>query len=162
MLTALIHSRTTPGALAATLSGLVPAVAEGLVSHAVVALPTPDPAAERIADAMGATLILVARDPWREAAQIARGAWVLLLDAGEVPDPGWIAAIERHFMAQRTDTGQAAVLPLPGWAGLKEGGLWLLAPAKARAGLVAPRAMVAEGACGRPRRLAICRRSIGA
>ena len=65
MLTALVFANSTPGALAVTLSSLVAAVAEGLVSHAVVILPAPDPAAERIADAMGATVVIAASNHWQ-------------------------------------------------------------------------------------------------
>ena len=162
MLTALVHARSTPGALAVTLAALVPAVAEGLVSHAVVVLAGQDPDGERIADAMGATVIVAGDAPWQEAARIARGDWVLLLDAGETPDHGWITVIERHLLQQSSARQAPAFLPINGLiAGLGErAGLWL-ARARLRSGLVAPRAMIAAGLVPvAPVRLAIGRRRL--
>ncbi len=115
MLTAVVHAGANPSDLALTLSALVPAVAEGLMSHAVVVQERPDPACERIADAMGASLVTGSGDPWRQGAQAARGDWVLLLEAGEVPAPGWIAAIERHLMAHAATGRRPALLPAQGF-----------------------------------------------
>jgi hypothetical protein len=162
MLTALVHARSNPGALAVTLAALVPAVAEGLVSHAVVVLAGKDMDSERIADAMGATVIQAGDAPWREAAAIARGDWVVLLDAGETPDQGWIAAIERHLLQQSSARQRPAFLPVRGLAaGLAERtGLWR-ASTRLRSGFVAPRAMIAAGTVPpTPVRLAIGRQRL--
>jgi hypothetical protein len=147
MLTALVHAASTPGALAATLSSLVPAVAEGLVSNAVVMLPVPDPDAERIADAMGATVVIAANGHWQAAAMTARGDWVLLLEAGEVPGHGWIAAVERHLLQQTAARQRSALLPVSGFAaGLTERLAVLLGPGKLRSGLVSSRRHASQGA----------------
>jgi hypothetical protein len=159
MLTALVHANSTPGALAATLSSLVPAVAEGLVSHAVVIVPAADAAAERIADAMGATVINPGTGRWQAAATMARGDWVLLLDAGEMPGHGWIAAIERHLLQQSSERQRPALLPAAGAAAaLRERLALLMGANNLRTGLVSPRRRVAEGTSGgAPVRLSVAR-----
>jgi hypothetical protein len=163
MLTALVHANATPGALAATLSALVPAVADGLISHAVVVLPQADAASERIADAMGATVLIQSGGHWPAAARIARGAWVLLLDAGEMPQQGWIGVIERHLLLQTAQNRRPAMLPLEGVAGWGERVLWMLAASAPRSGLIAPREPVAAGASGgAPVRLPVKRARLGA
>ena len=146
MLNVLVSSRSTPSALALTLSGLVPAVAEGLISHAVVVLAVPDANAERIADAMGATVVTAAALPWQAGASVARSEWLLLLDAGDAPDQGWIGVIERHLMQQGPAGQRPALLPLArGWAAWREWFGHLVTPSRLRAGLLAPRLSVAGG-----------------
>jgi hypothetical protein len=149
MLTALVHAGSTPGALAATLSSLVPAVAAGLMSHAVVAMRQGDAEAERIADALGAAAAFFTASPWVDAAGLARGSWALLLEAGEEPGDGWISCVERHFM-RHADSGRAALLPLGGVAGVAERAAMLANPRGLRAGLLAPRAEILSGLRGKP------------
>jgi hypothetical protein len=100
MITALIRVEHGVEALAVTLSALVSAVAEGLVADAVVLTPTEDPGIARVANALGAGLavLTVGDDPWVRGARLAKRDWVLCLDAGDVPSPGWIRAVE-HFLA---------------------------------------------------------------
>jgi hypothetical protein len=159
MLTALVHANSSPGALALTLSSLVPAVAEGLISHAVVMLPAADTAAERIADAMGATVIIAASGHWQAAAVTARSEWVLLLTAGEVPCHGWIGAIERHLLQQSAQQQRPALLPLSGLlTGISERLAVLAGAGYLRAGLISSRRRAAEGASGgTPARLSVAR-----
>ncbi len=146
MLSALVRTASAPGALAFTLAGLVPAVAEGLLSHAVVLASREDPDTERIADAMGASLIVSPAQEWRLAAEAARGSWLLLLDAGDGLDDGWIAAIERHLMLQSPPAFRAAFLPRREVLGHLRARLALANPAgRIAPGLLAPRAMVLQG-----------------
>lgn len=107
MITAIVQaagSGVRPGteALAATLSSLVPGVADGLVADAVVVAEAGDAGAARLAEAAGAAhLALTAGgDPWRLAAPLARRDWLLCLDAGDVPREGWITVLDR-FLAGR-------------------------------------------------------------
>jgi hypothetical protein len=151
MLTAVVRMRGEAQGLALTLSSLVPAVAEGLMNHAVVVLDRPDGLAERIADAMGATMLISPADPWSTGAGAARGDWVLLLNAGEEPLPGWIGAVERHLLLQSAARRRPALLPLSGGLeGWRERLSLLTARALARsgahAGLIAAREAVASGA----------------
>lgn len=149
MLTALIHAKTTSGALAVTLSSLVPAVAEGLVSHAVVVMAAADPDAERIADAMGASVVIAPSGHWQAAALTARGAWVLLLEAGETPGHDWIAAIEQHLLLQSSAHQRPALLPSAGFSAAFGERLAVMAtPHRLRSGLVSPRSAVADGGSG--------------
>jgi hypothetical protein len=149
MLTALVHAKSTPEALAFSLSALVPAVAEGLISHAVVILGPDRPSTERIADAMGATVLTPLREPWREAACIARGDWVLLLDAGEILDHGWIGAVERHLLHQTSARQRPAIVPAAGLLGrLRERAAMILGQGLLRSGLIAPRERVSNGQSG--------------
>ncbi|HVL72820.1 MAG TPA: hypothetical protein VM434_13180, partial [Beijerinckiaceae bacterium] len=80
LITALVHARHGPEALAATLAALVPGVAEGLVGDAVVLAAEPGYAAP-IAEAAGADFVPLgpADDPWRAGAARARRPWVLCL-----------------------------------------------------------------------------------
>jgi hypothetical protein len=151
VLSAIVRSTSSPGALAFTLAGLVPAVAEGLLSHAVVLAPAVHPDIERIADATGASLVVAAADAWPVAAKAARGGWVLLLDAGETLDDGWIMAVERHLMTQNPPDLQPAHLPLRGRFGAVS--TWIDRVRRGRRigpGLLAPRAAVVAGALPAP------------
>ncbi len=100
MITALVRVEGGVEALAVTLSALVSAVAEGLVADAVVLTSREEPGIVRVADALGAGIVVLraSDDPWAEGARLAKRDWVLCLDAGDVPSQGWIRAVE-HFLA---------------------------------------------------------------
>jgi hypothetical protein len=100
MITALVRVEHGVEALAVTLSALVSAVAEGLVADAVVLTYRNDESVDGVADALGASLVVVkpGDDPWVIGARLAKRDWVLCLDAGDVPGQGWIRAVE-HFLA---------------------------------------------------------------
>lgn len=97
MITALIRVEHGPGALGVTLAALVPAVVEGLVGDAVVLAEEADPAVTRIADALGAGVLVTGldADPWLRGAAAAKREWLLCLDDGDVPAEDWIRALER-------------------------------------------------------------------
>jgi hypothetical protein len=97
MITALIRVEHGPGALAVTLAALVPGVVEGLVGDAVVLAADSDPAVTRVADALGAAVVLTGRDadPWMRGAVAGKRDWLLCLDDGDVPAEDWIRALER-------------------------------------------------------------------
>lgn len=101
MLSALIHSRSGPEALAVTLSALVAGVAQGVVADAVVIVERHDPDIARVADAIGAELVLApdGEDLWRAGAKIARREWLICLEAGDVPLDGWVDAVDRFAFA---------------------------------------------------------------
>jgi hypothetical protein len=147
MLTVIVRSRPgRPEALAATLSSLVPAVAEGLLAHALVLEGQPERDVARIVDAMGADLMTQAGAGWREAAKRATSPWSLLLDAGETPDPGWVLVAERHLMVQSAGNPRAGLMVLADIGGLMREGLSLMIAARSpRPGLLAPTADIAAG-----------------
>ena len=95
MITALIRVSHGPEALALTLSALVPAVAAGLVADAVILVEARDEAIEHVAEAAGATVALAPARWWREGAQRARRDWLLCLEDCDLPQEGWIRALER-------------------------------------------------------------------
>ncbi len=101
MLTAIIHARSGPEALAVTLSSLVAGVAEGVIADAVVVADRHDDEIAHIAEATGAGFLLrdAGEDPWRMGARLARREWLLCLEAGDVPLEGWIGAVDRFAFA---------------------------------------------------------------
>jgi hypothetical protein len=104
MLTALIHARRGPEALAVTLSSLVSGVAEGVIADAVVIAEAHNPELSHIAEATGAEFVVVQAGelPWVSGARRARREWMLCLEAGDIPLEGWISAIDRFaFIAAR-------------------------------------------------------------
>jgi hypothetical protein len=99
MITAVVSARGSVEALGVTLSALVAGVADGLIGDAVIVSPVSAPAIDRVADAVGAVLIVTGDNPWRRGAEKARRDWILCLDAGDVPSEGWLRTLER-FMAR--------------------------------------------------------------
>lgn len=92
MITVLIRASRGPEALAVTLSALVPAVTAGLVGDAVILSSNRDDTIAKVADAAGATLV---EGSWAQGARVARRDWLLCLDDGDIPQEGWIQALER-------------------------------------------------------------------
>jgi hypothetical protein len=112
MLTVIVRGSGNPAQLALTLSSIVPAVAEGLVGHGVVLIPAADQDAERIADAMGADVVI--GQGWEAARAVLRSPWVLLLEAGEALEPDWIGAAEAHLMLHGAAARRGALFPAEG------------------------------------------------
>ena len=92
--------------LADTLGALVAGVAAGLVGDAVIVAGAMDQAVDTIADATGASLVVVPRgaNPWVAGAGVARRDWVLCLEAGDVPGDGWIRALDRFVGTAGSET----------------------------------------------------------
>jgi hypothetical protein len=141
-------ARTGAMQLATTLGALVEGAAAGLIGHAVIlAAQGPELAGiTALAEATGADLSPVTDDhpaDWRVAALLARGDWLLLIMAGEVPGQGWIQAIERHAMAMG---GRPGLMARPGWRGWPERlAQRLPASRQPQSGLVLPRASLVSG-----------------
>jgi hypothetical protein len=157
MLAAIIRSQGSSDALAATVSALIPAVAEGFLGHAVIVEATKNPAIEKLVDATGAALVLAPlAQAWQAGAQAARGDWLLLLDAGDMPKLDWARHVERHLIASG---GQAALLPRDAfWASLGERVSAILAQTALRPGLLVSAREVRAGCLdAAPRRLAVGR-----
>jgi hypothetical protein len=160
MLTAVIRVAGSTEALAATFSVLIPAVADGFLGHAVVIDAVGQGDIERLADATGADYLRCGgADGWHLGAARARGDWLLLLEAGDVPQPHWTQVAERHFiMAPETP----ALIPLRGVAGsLRERAAISFGARRLRAGLIAPKGLVMAGRLGAaPRRLPVLRERV--
>lgn len=107
MITVLVRVTDGPEALAATLSALVPAVAAGLVGDAVILAREPDEIVATVADAAGASLVVAQDLSWAEGARIARRDWLLCLDAGDIPQEGWIRVLDRFVALATPERGRA-------------------------------------------------------
>lgn len=148
MITAVVWTRHDVSALAATLGALVSGVAHGLVGDAVVVTASPGEGkgeAAAVADALGAVFLVTPGDPWLGAARVARQDWLLCLEAGDVPGPGWMASVDRFLAA---DDGRLALLPrrpasvAAALTGVLEAAL---GASRVRAGFVVHRACLTEG-----------------
>lgn len=95
--------------LADTLSALVAGVAAGLVGDAVIVAGAAHDGVATVADATGATLVVLPGrgDPWIAGARVARRDWVLCLEAGDVPGEGWIRTLDRFIGTARPATALA-------------------------------------------------------
>lgn len=157
MLTAVIRADGPAAALAATFSVLIPAVADGFLGHAVVVDAEGSVEIERLADATGASYLRAGgAEGWHLGAAQARGDWLILLDSGDVPQPQWAQAVERHLLLAPE---APALLALRGVAGsLRERAAISFGARRLRAGLVVPKGLVMAGRLdGAPRRLTVRR-----
>jgi hypothetical protein len=157
MITAVIRANRDAEALAATLSVLIPAVAEGVIGHAVVIDEKGDETVARLADETGASYVAAVNgEAWSRGVAEARGDWVILLEAGDLPEPQWTPSVERHLL---TAAARPALMPLRGMtAALREWGAVSLRSRGVRAGLLAPKKQILSGRLARaPRRLAVRR-----
>src|SRR5438552_18417120 len=99
MITAIILAGDDIEALGGTLSGLVPALARGVLRDGVVVDRSGQGDVALIADAAGTAYVRLpdGGDPWRLGARHGRGDWLLLLEAGDVPDGAFVAEAERFL-----------------------------------------------------------------
>ncbi len=107
MITVLVRVTHGPEALAATLSALVPAVAAGLVGDAVILSGKPDETLAKVADAVGASLIVAEGASWTHGARTARRDWLLCLDDGDIPQEDWIRVLDRFVALAPPERGLA-------------------------------------------------------
>ncbi len=157
MLTAVIRADGQASALAATFSVLIPAVADGFLGHAVVVDAGAGSEVELLADVTGASYLRAGgAEGWHVGAAQARGDWLLLLEAGDIPQLNWIQAVERHLLLA---PGSAALMPLCGVAAsLRERAALSFGPRRLRPGLIAPKSLVLAGRINAaPRRLPVRR-----
>ncbi|HEV7259974.1 MAG TPA: glycosyltransferase family A protein [Bosea sp. (in: a-proteobacteria)] len=144
-------------ALAATFSVLIPAVADGFLGHAVVIDAAGRTDIERLADATGASYLRAGgAEGWHLGAAQARGDWLFLLESGDVPQPHWTQAVERHLIVA---PDAPALIALRGVAGsLRERAAISFGPRRLRPGLIVPKGHVLAGRLGSaPRRLGVRR-----
>lgn len=157
MLTAVIRAEGSANALAATFSLLIPAVADGFLGHAVIVDAGSHGEIERMADATGASYLRAGgAEGWHLGAAQARGDWLILLDAGDVPQPHWAQAVDRHLILAPETPG---LIALRGFAGsLRERAAISFGARRLRAGLVLPKNTVLAGRLdAAPRRLPVRR-----
>lgn len=94
MLTVLMECRDNEPELAHTLAVLVSGAVDGLVSDVIVLDHGSSDGSARVADAAGCRFV----DKWElaEVLRMARGDWIMLLEPGARPQPGWIEDVLEH------------------------------------------------------------------
>jgi hypothetical protein len=95
MLTVLMECRDQEAELAQTLSMLVSAAVEGLVSDVIVLDHGSRDGSSRVADAAGCRF----HSHWdiKDILRSARGEWLLIIEAGARPQSGWIDETMEHI-----------------------------------------------------------------
>ncbi|MFO7307106.1 MAG: hypothetical protein DIU59_000725 [Pseudomonadota bacterium] len=106
MISVLIMANGDTERLGATLAALVPGVAAAVVREAIIIDWREDRETEQVAEAVGASLVRAGSpgEGWSEGIREARGPWLMLLEAGDVPAANWISVMERFL--RREDTGR--------------------------------------------------------
>lgn len=150
MITAVISAGEDIEALGATLAALVPAVAEGVLRDAVIVDRSSDGHVRRIAEAAGTDYVKASGgEAWRAGAQKAKGPWVLLLDAGDHPEPTWTVEVERFLrIVGPTRAARAALMPREGFwlaSGLRRILPFLASRTPLQPGLLCLRTVVLDG-----------------
>lgn len=99
MLTVLLECRDQETELAQTLSVLVAGAVEGLVSDVAVLDHNSQDASLRVADAAGCRF----HQDWdlADVLRVARGEWLLLIEAGARPQSGWVDEVAEHISLTR-------------------------------------------------------------
>jgi hypothetical protein len=121
MLNAVIATHESERSLLPTLAALVPGATAGLVGEVVISDAGSRDATAEVADIAGCRF-MASSEPLgarlKAAALSTRAPWLLFLRAGQVPEPGWVAAVERFIAtADRLDgAARAAVFRQQGFA----------------------------------------------
>ena len=128
MLSVIIATHESERTLVPTLAALVPGATGGLLGEVIVADAGSRDATAEVADVAGCRFMasgapLGAR--LKAAAASTRTPWLMVLRAGCVPEPGWVAAAERFIETTDllNDAERAAVFRPPGVADLLRPGL---------------------------------------
>lgn len=95
MLTVIIPTFNTEKPLARTLGSLVPAVVDGLLRRVVVIDSGSSDDTTVVAEGAGCTLYNSAEI--RTALHAINTPWVLILNPGAIPEPGWEDAVRHHM-----------------------------------------------------------------
>ena len=93
MLSVIIPTEGTEHPVVATLAGLVPGAASGLVCEVLLVDRGGSTVIERVADVAGCRFLAFEgsrAEAMAAGARQARGPWLMFLHAGAVPDQGWI------------------------------------------------------------------------
>jgi glycosyltransferase involved in cell wall biosynthesis len=109
MLSVIVATHNSERALVPTLAALVPGATAGLVREVIVADAESQDATAEVADIAGCRLIASSASLGQrlaQAAEAARGPWLLFMTAGAVPQSGWIEELSQ-FIDEMTRRGGA-------------------------------------------------------
>jgi len=128
MLTVIIPTHDSERTLVPTLAALVPGATAGLIAEVVVADGGSRDATAEVADIAGCRFVASdapAGPRLKAAAAASRTPWLMFLRPGSVPEPGWVATVDRFMQtADRLEgAARAAVFRPPGAADLLRPGL---------------------------------------
>jgi len=102
MLSVIVDTRESERTLVPTLTALVPGATAGLLTEVVVTDAGSTDETAKVADYAGCRFI-ASQEPLgarlKSAALSTRTPWLMFLRPGCVPEPGWIAAVERFIQA---------------------------------------------------------------
>ena len=108
MLSVIIPTQGSEHSAVATLAGLVPGAASGIVSEVLLVDRGGTKVIERVADVAGCRFLPFEgsrAEAMAAGARLARAPWLMFLHAGAVPDQGWIEETTR-FIWQVSDSGR--------------------------------------------------------
>lgn len=111
MLSVIIATLDSEGALVATLAALVPGAMDGLVSEVIVADGGSRDGTATVADVAGCNFTVIEGPVGRRlktAATTARAPWLLFLRPGTVPEATWTGEV-RRFVERSPPEARAAV-----------------------------------------------------
>jgi hypothetical protein len=97
MLSAIIPTRESERSLVPTLNALFPGVMSGLLAEVIVTDTNSRDATREVADLAGCQFLssdAPLGERLKAAAAASRGAWLLFLPAGSVPDATWVDAVQ--------------------------------------------------------------------
>lgn len=95
MITAFILANDDAKALTCTLNAMVGATVEGLVREVIMLTTTNNDVAAKLADDAGCALI--GSDNFPATVHSSKGEWVMILEAGAMPEQGWMEAVGSHI-----------------------------------------------------------------
>jgi glycosyltransferase involved in cell wall biosynthesis len=106
MLSAIISTSESERSLVPTLNALFPAVMTGLLAEVIVVDAGSRDATREVADIAGCQF-LSSNAPLGERLQkavaMSRGAWLLFLPAGSIPDATWVEAVQTFIASENVD-----------------------------------------------------------
>ena len=95
MLTVFILANHDAKALGRTLNALISASVDGLVREVLVVAEDTNDVASKLADDAGCNLVHPSQFP--SVLKAAKGEWLMILQAGSLPEHGWAEAVGNHI-----------------------------------------------------------------
>jgi hypothetical protein len=110
MLSAIISTRESERSLVSTLNALFPGVMTGLLAEVIVADASSRDATRDVADMAGCQFLssdAPLGERLKSAVTTSRGAWLLFLSAGSIPDTSWVDAVQNFIAPANVDRAAA-------------------------------------------------------